>query len=155
VSLVGTLIDTLNRNFAGGNENASDDMGAFILNCDRIREETGAGVAFIHHEGAEHKMGGRGHTSLVAATDTVRRVEKNKETGVATVIVERQKDAEEGDTFSFRTSCVKVGTDHDGDDQTSLVIVPTDKQSKPSKPKLTKKNRKALDILARVFEPGF
>src|SRR5918999_5156132 len=32
------------RRYAWGNENAPDDMGKFVLNCDRLREEIGATV---------------------------------------------------------------------------------------------------------------
>ena len=53
------VVDTLARAMAGGNENASDDMGAFIRNIDRIREETGAHVLIVHHCGKDTAKGAR------------------------------------------------------------------------------------------------
>ena len=47
------VIDTLSRAMAGGNENAPDDMGALVTNTDRVRQETGAHVAFVHHSGKD------------------------------------------------------------------------------------------------------
>jgi hypothetical protein len=43
------VVDTVSRAIAGANENAPDDMGKFVLNCDRLREETGATVLGVHH----------------------------------------------------------------------------------------------------------
>ena len=37
------------RALAGADENTSDAMGCFIINCDRLREEIGATVLGVHH----------------------------------------------------------------------------------------------------------
>jgi len=121
--LIAAGIDTLSRNFAGGKETTSEDMGAFVRNCDRIREETGAGVGIVHHQGVEHKAGGRGHTSLLAATDAAIHVVKDAKTGLASLTLERMKDGEDGALISFRTKVIEVGKDADDEPQTSLVIV--------------------------------
>ena len=67
VSLI--VIDTLSRAFASGNENDSADMGALVRNSDRLRRETGAAVAWVHHTGKDTAKGARGHSLLRAATD--------------------------------------------------------------------------------------
>lgn len=64
------VIDTLNRAFGGGNENASEDMGMVIKACDKIRKLTNAHIMVIHHSGKDEAKGARGHTSLRGATDT-------------------------------------------------------------------------------------
>jgi RecA-family ATPase len=64
------VLDTLSRVIAGGNENAPDDMGQLIGNCDRIRAEARAHVMLVHHTGKDEARGARGHSSLRAATDT-------------------------------------------------------------------------------------
>ena len=61
------VVDTLARNFGGGNENSADDMGRFIDACDKLRTLTGAAVLIIHHE---NKLGGyRGSTAFEGALD--------------------------------------------------------------------------------------
>lgn len=62
------VLDTLNRMLAG-NENASDDMSAYIRGCDELREATGAAVLSIHHSGHIEAERSRGHSSLRAALD--------------------------------------------------------------------------------------
>ena len=68
VSLV--VLDTLARSVAGGNENASEAMGAFVVNSDHIRHKTGAHVMAVHHSGKDAAKGARGHSSLKGAVDT-------------------------------------------------------------------------------------
>lgn len=63
------VIDTLNRNFGPGNENATDDMGRVIAAMDKLRIATGAAILVIHHSGIADKGRGRGNSSLKGATD--------------------------------------------------------------------------------------
>jgi hypothetical protein len=155
--LVGITVDTLNRSFAGGNENSPDDMGKFIQNCDRLGEETGAGRLVIHHESdksARGGKGGRGHTSLFAATDAVLLVEKN-ENGWHSFTIERMKDGEAGDVYSFRLDQVELGKDDVDDPVTSLVVEPTEgpieRPKAKRKAKLTAHNQKAFDCLTQAI----
>ncbi len=52
--------DTLARLSAGANENAGQDMGLVVRRFDRIRTETGAHFALIHHSGKNAANGARG-----------------------------------------------------------------------------------------------
>ena len=61
------VVDTLARSFGAGNENASEDMGAFINVMDYIGEKTGATVLIVHHSGKDATKGGRGHSSFLGA----------------------------------------------------------------------------------------
>jgi RecA-family ATPase len=57
------VVDTVSRALAGGDENSPSDMGNFVSNCDRLREDTGATVLGVHHT----PKGGtdpRGHSCL-------------------------------------------------------------------------------------------
>jgi RecA-family ATPase len=56
------VIDTLSRALAGGNENAPDDMGALVINTDKVRQLTGAALIYIHHSGKDAALGARGHS---------------------------------------------------------------------------------------------
>ena len=117
-------IDTLSRTMAGGNENSPEDMGAYIANCDHIREATGAHVLIVHHKPKGNNITPRGHSSLFGAVDALILVEKRKDGNVAKV--EASKDEEEGWQFGFKLEVVEVGTDDDGDTITSCVVKPSD-----------------------------
>ena len=144
------VIDTLARALAGGNENAPDDMGAFVLNCDRIREATGAAVLVVHHSGKDQSRGGRGHSSLKAAVDTEILVENVN--SLITVTVTKQRDYPSGDTFTFKLEPVEIGTDEDGDPITSCVLLPADKDATNSqRTKVSGQAKVALDLLDRAI----
>jgi RecA-family ATPase len=96
------VIDTLNRVMAGGNENDSQDMGALIRNGDRIREQTGAHLMFVHHGGKDRDRKTRGHSSFFGALDTAIEITVSETTGNRTGKVRKQKDGEDGITFAFR-----------------------------------------------------
>ena len=127
------VVDTLSRCLAGGDENSPGDMGNFITNCDRIREATGAHIAIVHHTPKAERTTPRGHSSLLGATDVAIKIEKHPDGNTATV--EKNKDDEDGWGVSFRLEQVTVGTDEDGDEITSCVVVemgePPPKAPKP------------------------
>ena len=64
------IIDTLARSMGAGDENSSQDMGAFIAACDQIRRATGATVLIVHHSGKSSNAGARGSSALLGAVDT-------------------------------------------------------------------------------------
>ena len=144
------VIDTLSRALAGGDENGPQDMGAFIGNCDRIREATGAAVLVVHHSGKDQSRGGRGHSSLKAAVDTEILVENVN--SLITVTVTKQRDYPSGDTFTFKLDPVEIDTDEDGDPITSCVLLPTDKDATNSqRTKVSGQAKVALDLLHRAI----
>lgn len=85
------FLDTLARLSPGGREDA-EDMGRFIHAMDRLRDATGACVVAVHHSGKDTDRGARGHSSFVAAMDTVIEVTGDKAAGVVTAKVTKQKD---------------------------------------------------------------
>jgi hypothetical protein len=111
-------IDTLARAIGGGNENASEDMGAFVRNVDRIRQATGTHITVVHHSGKDRAKGARGHSSLRAATDT------EIEIGDFMARVTKQRDMEHGAPLGFQLEPVTVGKDLSGADVRSCVVLP-------------------------------
>jgi hypothetical protein len=101
------VIDTLMRAMAGGNENAPEDMGAFILTCDKLRELTGAAVLVIHHSGKDTAKGARGHSSLRGATDTEIEVTKD-DYGSVKFKITKQRDMEVAEEMSFALAVVAL-----------------------------------------------
>lgn len=66
------VVDTLSRSIGGANENAQEDMGAFIGAATRIREAApGSSVLILHHTKKDESRTPRGSTVLFAAMDSV------------------------------------------------------------------------------------
>lgn len=130
--VVMVIVDTVARAMPGGQENASEDVGTFIANCDRIRAETGAAVVLVHHLGKTPERGSRGHSSLPAAVD----VEMTVVDHVA--VVTKARDHVAGTEFPFKLDVVDLGHDDEGDAITSCVAVaaaPSAKTKRRAEPK--------------------
>ena len=116
------VVDTLAVTFGGGNENAPDDMGAYVANIIRIRTETGAAILIIHHAGKDEARGMRGHTALLGAIDAEMSIEGSNE---AERILKTGK-VRDGDgytdLFAFKLRRVDLGVDSDSDAVTTCVI---------------------------------
>ena len=121
------VIDTLARAFGGGNENASEDMGAVISNSDALRQATRAHVMFIHHQGKDASKGSRGHSSLKAATDTEIEVTGEEATKLHTAKITKQRDlGSRGVEFTAKFSVVEMGVDQWGKAVTTCVVESTE-----------------------------
>ena len=138
------VVDTLARCMGAGDENSTQDMGSFIAACDRIRLGTGAAVLIVHHSGKNGAAGARGSTALQGAADTVIQVEKRDGGRAARVV--KQKDGDDNEEIGFDLDVVEIGQDDDGEAITTCVVRPCDEVAK-ARPKLSPKNRRALDVL--------
>ncbi len=121
------VVDTLARAIAGGNENASEDMGALVQTGDMIRQATGAHLTWVHHSGKEQAKGARGHSSLRGATDT--EIEVVADGTARCAEVRKQRDMPKGDVFSFELSVLELGNNRRGKPVTSCVVLPTADQA--------------------------
>jgi len=149
------VIDTLSRAMAGGNENASEDMGALVQNMDTIRAETGACVMFIHHSGKDQAKGARGHSSLRAAVDTEIEVVAGEGAAKAATVV-KQREMKKGYVFGFTLRVVELGTNRHGEAVTTcLVDYSPDDQAAGAAPdsqqRLIGHNKRALDVLTALI----
>lgn len=120
------VIDTLARAFAGGNENASEDMGAFMAIVAEVQRLLNCAALIVHHSGKDEARGMRGHSSLFGAIDAEIEVLKMSQDGAETRIgqlrTSKQKDGEDNLTFLYKLPLV-VLSDIDPD-LTSLVVEP-------------------------------
>ena len=123
------IVDTLNRALAGGDENSSEDMGAFIKNVEKIKEAVQATVIAVHHKNASGTRE-RGHSSLRGALDFLIEVERG-EVGRNVWRITKQKDEEDGQAFNFTLQAVMVWVDDDGDEITSCVVKPSEASLMP------------------------
>jgi hypothetical protein len=153
------VIDTLSRAISGGNENSPDDMGAIVINSDRIRQQTGAHVMFIHHSGKDQARGARGHSLLRAATDTEIEVRREGDT-VSIAAVKKQREFEGGQEYPFGLKQVILGLNKRDKEVTSCVVVadveaPQKKQRGRPKDKLNINGERALEVLHSIKPAEF
>jgi hypothetical protein len=110
------VIDTLSRALAGGDENSSVDMGAFVRNVDRLRTESKSHLTIVHHTGKNESKGARGWSGLLAAVDT------EIEIGKGTMKVTKQRDGDDNLELRFRLVTVDLGADSRGNQIRSCVV---------------------------------
>jgi hypothetical protein len=120
------VVDTLSRALAGGDENASTDMGALVKHIDHLRLQTKAHVMLVHHSGKERARGARGHSLLRAATDTEIEIADNE------INVTKQRDLDGNFRRAFVLDRVELGRDNDGDPITSCVVRLVSHTEKPA-----------------------
>ena len=118
------VIDTVARALAGGNENASEVMGAFVINCGRIQEASALAVLGVHHGGKEGGRGPRGHEALHGAADFEIEVAPAVEGNPNAWTVRKLKAGPAGATNRFRLKQRTVDVDAEGEPITSCVVVP-------------------------------
>lgn len=121
------VIDTLSRALAGGDENSSVDMGLLVRCIDRIRNETGAAVALVHHSGKIQARGARGHSSLRCAIDTEIEIEDcgNKFPGIKVAKITKQRDYDYALPIHFGLKQIELGTTDTGKPIKSCVVIST------------------------------
>lgn len=119
-------IDTVNRALGGGDENSSQDMGAFIRSADVLKDAfPDAGIILIHHLGKNPDRGLRGHSSFSGAVGADLRIEHNELTKVRTVTYVKMRDGTTDSTFSFNLLPVEIGKNDKGGPVTSCIVLPT------------------------------
>ena len=116
------VIDTLARSMGTGDENAAQDVGQFIGNCDRLRQVTGAHVMIIHHTGKDKDRGARGSSALRAAVDNEIQISAPGDGAPGCIISRKQRDQEMPQHIYFTLRQVVLGQDEDGNDVTSAVV---------------------------------
>ena len=139
------VIDTLSRALAGGNENASEDMGAIVMHCDQIREATKATVHLVHHTGKSKASGARGHSSLRAATDTEIEISKGS------IKATKQRDMDHPKPLRFELETIKLGVDNRGKKiTTALPVISMETEFTPTA--LSADQDTALDALEGTLD---
>lgn len=119
------VIDTLARAFAAGNENASEDMGAFIRCVGEVQAALRCAVLVVHHSGKDEAKGMRGHSNLLGAADAELEVVKTSAQGdesrTGRMKITKQKDGEDEIEFGYRMALIPLGA---AGDRSSLSVAP-------------------------------
>lgn len=100
------VIDTLARAAAGMNESAFEEVSKVIRLLDRIKDETGAHVAIVHHSG-HSRAGPRGSSDLTAAPDLVVQISREGEQRKA--IITENRNGQDGVGIRFTLEEVDTG----------------------------------------------
>jgi RecA-family ATPase len=99
------VIDTVSRALAGADENAQNEMSAFVDGCATVQRHIGGAVIGVHHSGKDKDKGMRGSTVLLGACDSSIRVSKEEQ--LVTIKTEKQKDAEEASPIYMKMEVVE------------------------------------------------
>jgi hypothetical protein len=102
------IIDTLARAFGGGNENSSEDMGAFITAMGKVQEFLNCALMVLHHSGKDAAKGLRGHSSLLGAVDTELELLRFDEQLKGVITISKQKDGADNERFGFEMVEVQI-----------------------------------------------
>jgi hypothetical protein len=70
------VFDTLARNFGGGDENSTADMGHFVNLITQFQQDLKTTVILVHHTGQTNKHRARGSSSLLGGIDYEYRIDK-------------------------------------------------------------------------------
>jgi hypothetical protein len=118
------VIDTLARAVAGSDENAAQETGILVENCQTLINATGATVCLVHHTGKDGSKGMRGSSALPAAADAEIIIERPDDAGnFRTVKLGKARDAQDYyDLFKCELKLVELGIDEDGEKITSTVV---------------------------------
>lgn len=145
------VIDTLTRVFGPGDQNATKDMGKFVLSCDALREAVpDSHVTVIHHTGWAGDRG-KGAIDLDGAVDASFLVKKEA-TGYI-LECDGANDGDEGVIAHFRMEGVQVGVDADGEPTMAPVVVPGAGEG-PAEKLLSGPKRKAIHALTELSADG-
>ncbi len=117
------VVDTLSRNFGGGDENSTKDMNLFVKTLDEIKAYAdGAAVLIVHHTGvsSEAQRRGRGSSVLPGAMEAQWLCKK---TGNSISITNaKRKDLKGPDVFTFELTDYDLGYDSDGEPRQSAAL---------------------------------
>lgn len=94
------IIDTLARNFGGGDENSTKDMNLFIQHVDELKDRWGATALIVHHTGHGDKGRARGAMALKGALDHEYQISKD-DLDLITLKATKTKDSSPPEEMSF------------------------------------------------------
>lgn len=139
------VIDTLARHM-DGNENSSEDMGAFVKAVDRIKEELGCVVLVITHSGhgEETRNRPRGSSAAPAAADTIIKISD----GVMTFL--KQKEGEIPSPVEFKLVPVEIGRNDDGEPITTCIVNFGERAAKHRTATMTQHEQVIVSLLERA-----
>ena len=125
------VIDTLARNYGGGDENSNSEMGKFISVIDQFNVKFDCATLIVHHSGHGESERARGASTLRGALDTEFSCKKDRSTVV--ISCTKMKDAEAPENLAMNLTSVELNVAKDGKPISSAVLVRNDEAQIRSK----------------------
>lgn len=147
------VIDTLHRNFGGGDENNSSDFGKFLGHVEQFRNYFGCAILIVHHSGHGDKDRSRGSSSIRASMDGEYKIQKNDD--LITLSNQKMKDSEPPPDTTFKITPKELPglVDHHGQPVTSVTVVATDERPEKGRSRpLAGQKKAALEILIATMQ---
>lgn len=144
-------IDTFNTNMGtGGDENDATVVGSMLGFAQEAAE--GRAMDYIHHVGHGAKDRERGSYAIRGNMDNRILIKRDEDGKGRVITVEslKVKDGECFKPFNLTYNVVKIGTDSDGDDITSLVMEATDDEPKSDKKPMQRGNKR-VDLILQIL----
>ncbi|WP_353254948.1 phage NrS-1 polymerase family protein [Burkholderia anthina] len=140
------VIDTLARNFGGGDENSGRDVGQLVNHIDEyLKVNLGVAAMIVHHTGHSESGRARGSSALKAAMDQEYSVEKKGDRRILKCT--KMKDGKDDFEFHF-----DIETHQFTDGGSAGYLVSLDVPSKQGRIVLSKKERTCLNVLRDLIE---
>ena len=118
------VVDTLARSMRD-DENSNDAMGAYVRQCELLRDQFKAHVLIVHHTGKDPTRGARGGSALRAAIDTEIEVKKERGKAVGHFEITKTRDGEfEGRKFGFELKRFELGRNDKDRLVTTCIAIP-------------------------------
>lgn len=139
------VVDTVAQTLTGFDENSARDMGLYLKACKQLKNALGLAVVLVHHT----NKGGieeRGSGALRGAADSMLRL--TREDDVLVLEVSKSKDSRPMGVRYLMELELELGTDHEGEKLSSLVLVPADKKERQADDPLSNNQQKVLRLLA-------
>ncbi|MCB1784206.1 MAG: AAA family ATPase [Alphaproteobacteria bacterium] len=140
------VIDTLARNFGGGDENSTKDMNLFIQHVDELKDRWKATALTVHHTGHNDKDRARGAIALKGAMDHEYRVQKDS-CDIITLQSTKTKDGPNPAPLSFEIVTVPLPLNSGNILIEGAALSKTETQTRIKGKKLSPQKRRAVDIL--------
>ena len=149
------IVDTVARNFGGGDENSTKDMTAFVAGVDGIKHSfPGCSVLLVHHTGHGDGDRARGSSVLLGALDAEYRAAKFD--AVTTLTCTKMKEGAIPEALAFKGHSIEIGHTANGESVTSLALEAVATPAKRAgRGRLTSANKLGLDtFLSAKREAG-
>jgi len=148
------VIDTFNKGIAAGSgdEDKAKDQNTAAANLQQVQDAlTDVHIALIGHTGKDESRGARGSNAHLGDVDMM--VQISAADGVRTATITKNNDGAEGLLTRFKLEVVVLDQDEDGDDITTAIVSQDllDAKKENSRAKLTKSQRRAMEMLERVI----
>lgn len=148
------VIDTLARNFGGGDENSTKDMNLFIQHVDALKDRWKATALIIHHTGHADKNRARGAMALKGALDHEYHVQK-RDKNLISIQSTKTKEGLEPASLSFEITAVTLQHSDSANSIQGATLVKAGGQTRKFGKKLSPQKQRAIDILQNcLIEKG-